>query len=545
MRRVSLEVAWSRLVAAADEQAAALMRTSFTPIVRDSGDLSAAVFDARGRMIAQAATGTPGHINSLAASMRHLLAGYARPAEGDVLITNDPWLSSGQLNDFTVVTPVFFEGGLIGFVGSTCHAVDIGGRGLSADAGEVYEEGLRVPPTLLHSAGEPNAELIRIIEANVRAPRMVLGDLHAQVAGNEVGARRVRELTAEFQLGGLEWLADEVTSRTESRLRSVLRDLPDGVYRSRVVSDGVDEPVEIRCAVKIDGDHMVVDYAGSSPQSPRGINVVLNYTAAYTTYAIKCALAPDVPHNDGTFRPLEVRAPEGSILNPVFPAAVAARHVVGQFLPFAVMEALAPIAPHAAMAQGSGNVWLVTARGNHAGEQFVTVFFASGGTGARPGRDGLSATSFPSGIASTPVEVLEAGSPLVIEEKSLRPDSGGGGRWRGGLGQRIRVSMRGGEPWIVSCLADRLDHPAPGMAGGGPGAPGGFRISDGRRPNPKLSNAVPAGGHMVLDLPGGGGYGDPAERPEELRKADLEDGKVTRPQAGPGCGEAGVPTTDS
>jgi len=528
LRAGQLEVLWSRLVAAADEQAAALVRTSFTPIVRDSGDLSAAVFDHRGWMIAQAVTGTPGHINSLAASMHHFLERFPDCRPGDVLITNEPWLSSGQLNDFTVVTPVFVGEKLVGYVGSTCHAIDIGGRGLSADAREVYEEGIRVPPTKLYDGGAPNEELFRLIEANVRMSKLVLGDLHAQVVGNEVGAARVTEIVEEFGLGDLTELSDEVTARSERRMRQAIGELPDGVYRSSVDLDGIDEPVHVECAITIDGTDLTVDYAGSSSQSSYGINVVLNYTAAYTTYALKCVLAPDVPHNEGTFRPLRITAPEGSILNARFPAAVAGRHVIGQFLPFAVMDALSQVAPHATMAQGSGNVWLTTIRGATDEGEFVTVFFASGGTGARPERDGLSATSFPSGIATTPVEVLESSSPVVIEEKALRPDSGGRGRHRGGLGQRIRMSVRSDRPWVVSCLGDRLAHPAPGTAGGEPGAAGGFFVSGVGQTDPKLSTEVAAGGHIVLDLPGGGGFGPPEERSPELVERDLVDGRTTK-----------------
>ncbi len=527
-----LEVLWSRLVAAADEQAAALIRTSFTPIVRDSGDLSAAIFDDRGWMVAQAVTGTPGHINSLAASMRHFLDRFPQPAPDDVLITNEPWLSSGQLNDFTIVTPVFAGTRLLGYVGSTCHAIDIGGRGLSADASEVYEEGLRVLPTRLYTADGPNQQLLDLIEANVRMPRLVLGDLHAQVVGNQVGARAVQALVEEFELPDLRELADQVVERSEEAMRAAIDALPDGSYHSEVTTDGIgEEPVHVRCEIRVEGSHLTVDYAGSSAQSDRGINVVLNYTAAYTTYGLKCALAPHVPHNEGTFRPLTVTAPEGSIVNARFPAAVAARHVVGQFLPFAVMEALAPVAPHARMAQGSGNVWLTTIRGTRQeadpddGEaEFVTVFFASGGTGARPSRDGLSSTSFPSGIATTPVEVIEATSPVVVEEKSLRAGSGGDGERRGGLGQRIRVSVRTDEPWRISCLADRLHHPAPGLDGGGAGAPGGFHLSDGRVADPKLTTTVAADGSVTLDLPGGGGIGDPADRDPDLRRRDELDG---------------------
>jgi N-methylhydantoinase B len=525
---VTLEILWSRLITVANEQAAALQRTSFTPIVRESGDLSAAVFDARGRMLAQAVTGTPGHINSLATSMHHFLAEF--PAEslqpGDVLITNDPWKTSGQLNDLSVVTPVFRAGSVIGFFGNCCHAVDIGGRGLSADANEVFEEGLWVPMTKLYSAGEQNAELIRILTANVRAPREVLGDLHAQVAGNQVGAERLIEYLDEFDLVDLEGIGEEITRRSEDATRRAIVEVPDGEYVHVIQTDGLDEPITIACRVVIDGDEITVDYEGSSDQVDRGMNVVLNYTTAYTSYALKCAIAPEVPHNDGSFRPVTVTAPKGSILNPIHPAPVAARHIVGHFLPHAVLGALAQVIPDRVIAEGAGNVWLTTVRG--IGEdRFVTVFFASGGTGARPTKDGLSTTSFPSGIATAPVEIIESTSSLFFRRKEFRPDSGGAGMYRGGLGQTIEVEVRTGEPYVVSSLSDRFRFPARGYAGGAPGAPGAFSTSFGGPANPKLSIRMPAGTSFVLDLPGGGGYHDPSGRRLEALSEDIEEGLVT------------------
>jgi N-methylhydantoinase B len=525
---VTLGILWSRLIGVTNEQAAALMRTSFTPIVRESGDLSAALFDARGRMLAQAVTGTPGHINSLATSMRHFLAAFGpgdlRP--GDVLITNDPWLTSGQLNDLSVVTPAFRGQRLVGFFGNTCHAADIGGRGLSADAAEVFEEGLAIPMTKLYDAGRPNEELLRILRANVRVPEEVLGDVHAQVAGNQVGVARLLEYLEEFGLDDLEALGDEIVSRSERALREAIAALPDGRYEKTIRTDGLDEPITIRCAVVIDGDEIVVDYAGSSPQAERGMNVVLNYTAAYTSYALKCAISPTVPHNDGSFRPITVSAPEGSILNPRRPAAVAARHIVGHFLPHAVFGALVGIVPDRIVAEGAGNIWLTTIRGR--GEnRFVSVLFAAGGMGARPDKDGLSATSFPSGIATTPVEIVETTSPVVIRRKELRPDSGGAGRHRGGLGQTIEVEVRTGEPYAVSVLSDRVRFAAEGYLGGGPGARAAFRTSDGATPNPKLTQLLSAGTNFVLELPGGGGFHDPGGRDPAALEEDVADGRVT------------------
>jgi N-methylhydantoinase B len=524
----TLEILWSRLITVANEQAAALQRTSFTPIVREAGDLSAAVFDPKGRMLAQAVTGTPGHINSLATGMRHFLEAFPlqtlRP--GDVLITNDPWKTSGQLNDLSVVTPVFRSRRVVGFFGNTCHAMDIGGRGLSADATEVYEEGLAIPITKLYERGRPNHELLRLLAANVRAPFEVLGDVHAQVAGNQVGSDRLLEYLDEFELEDLDTLGGEILRRSERATREAIAALPDGDYDKTIQTDGLDKPITIRCRVRIRGDEIAVDYAGSSGQVERGMNVVLNYTTAYTSYAIKCAISPEVPHNDGSFRPVTVTAPEGSILNPRFPAAVAARHIVGHFLPHAVFGALQQIIPDRVLAEGAGNIWLTTVRGTGR-NRFVTVFFAAGGTGARPNKDGLSTTSFPSGIATTPVEVIETTAPIVIRRKELRRDSGGPGRFRGGLGQSIEVEVRTGEPFIVSSLSDRMRFAAQGYSGGGPGARGGFLTSAGKRPNPKLSLALPAGTRFTLELPGGGGFFDPLTRDPEAVAVDVAEGLVS------------------
>jgi N-methylhydantoinase B len=525
---VTLEILWSRLVTVTNEQAAALQRTSFTPIVRESGDLSAAVFDARGLMLAQAVTGTPGHINSLATGMHHFLAVFPPEtlALGDVLITNDPWKTSGQLNDLSVVTPVFRHEKLVGFFGNTCHAMDIGGRGLSADAGEIFEEGLYLPITKLYDAGEPNEELLRILGANVRAPFEVLGDVHAQVAGNQVGVDRLLEYLDDFGLESLDDLGAEILGRSERAMREAISALPDGDYEKTIHTDGLDEPVTIHCMVRVHGDEIVVDYEGSSPQVERGMNVVLNYTAAYTSYAIKCAISPEVPHNDGSFRPVTTTAPEGSILNPRWPAAVAARHIVGHFLPHAVLGALTKVIPNRVIAEGAGNIWLTTVRGKGR-DRFITVFFAAGGMGARPSKDGLSCHSFPSGIATAPVEVIESTSPLVIRRKELRPDSGGPGKFRGGLGQAIDVDVRTGDPFIVSSLSDRMKFAAEGYLGGKPGGKGAFKTSLGTHPNPKLSLALPAGTRFTLELPGGGGFYDPLDRDPQTVAHDVSEGLVS------------------
>jgi N-methylhydantoinase B len=460
--------------------------------------------------------------------MKHFLGAFPgdelRP--GDVLITNDPWLTSGQLNDLSVVTPTFRGDRLVGFFGNTCHALDIGGRGLSADASEVFEEGLAIPMTKLYDAGRPNEELLRILRANVRVPEQVLGDVHAQVAGNQVGVARLLEYLEDFELADLEHVGDEIVGRSERALRDAIAALPDGRYEKTIQTDGLDDPITIRCAVGIAGDTIAVDYAGSSPQTERGMNVVLNYTAAYTSYALKCAISPEVPHNEGSFRPITVTAPEGSILNPRRPAAVAARHIVGHFLPHAVFGALLEILPERVVAEGAGNIWLTTIRGR-GDDRFVSVLFAAGGMGARHAKDGLSATSFPSGIATTPVEVVETTSPVVVRRKELRPDSGGPGRHRGGLGQTIELEVRTGEPYAVSVLSDRMRFAAQGYLGGAAGARATFRTSEGATPNPKLTQLLPAGSRFVLELPGGGGFHDPGERDPAALRDDVADGRVS------------------
>ena len=530
---ILLEVLWNRLVSVVEEQARALMRTSFTSVVREAGDLSAGLFDRRGRMVAQAVTGTPGHVNAMATSAHHFLEAF--PVEtlksGDALVTNHPWQTSGHLNDFTVLTPIFRDGDLVAFFGNCCHALDLGGRGFGADGRQVYEEGLFVPISRLFVGGEPNEELLKIVRANVRTPFEVVGDLYAQAGSNEVGGERLLEMMNEFDLADIESLSDEVCSRSEHAMREAIAGVPDGVYEHRTSTDGFDEPIELAVAVRVEGDELTVDYEGSSPQSERGINVVLNYTAAYTTFGVKCAISPDVPNNDGSFRPIRVTAPEGSILNAQHPAPVGGRHIIGHFLPGLVHGALAKVVPGRILAQGADSLWNTQITGQKTdGEPFTYVFFSGGGMGARPESDGLSATAFPSGIRGVPAEVIESISPVVMHKRELRPDSEGAGRHRGGFGQEMELGVRGedgGPSWTLSAMYDRTRFPAPGMLGGRDGAAGSVGTTSGETLHPKRQQRIPAGERLVLKLPGGGGYGDPLERDPELVCRDIEDGLVS------------------
>jgi len=531
---ILLEVLWNRLVSIVEEQARALMRTSFTSVVREAGDLSAGVFDRRGRMIAQAVTGTPGHINAMATSLHHFLQEI--PVEtlcpGDVMITNNPQQTAGQLNDFTVITPVFLGDEIIAYFGNCCHALDVGGRGLGADARQVYEEGLFVPVTRLFVRDEPNEELFKLIRANVRTPFEVVGDLYAQAGSNDVGRARLLEMIEEFDLGDVQELSDEVCSRTEAAMREAIGSIPDGVYENELLTDGFDEPVKLAVAVIVEGEEMRVDYAGSSPQSERGINVVLNYATAYTTFGVKCAISPEVPNNDGSFRPITVTAPEGCVLNAQHPAPVGARHIIGHFLPGLIHGALAPAVPDKVLAQGADSLWNTQITGRRKnGVPFTYVYFSGGGMGARPTKDGLSATAYPSGIRGVPAEVIESVSPVVIHRRELRPDSEGAGRYRGGFGQEMEIGVRTDAPWTLSAMYDRTRFPAHGLRGGCSGKLGAIITADGEALHPKRQQRLAAGQRVILRLPGGGGIGGPHERNPDLVMRDVRDGLVSSERA--------------
>ncbi len=528
---VTLEVIWNRFHSVANEQQDALIRTAFSTIVRESQDLACGMFDTHGRMIAQSISGTPGHINAMATSMKHFLAAYPpdKLAPGDVLITNDPWQTAGQINDITITTPVFKNGKLVALFANTCHSADIGGRILSAEAREVFEEGLRIPIMKLFERGEPNRILMQIVRANVRQPDEVIGDFYAQTACNDAGGRALLEMMEEFALDGIDPIAEEIIRRSEAAVRGEIAKLPNGEWTNETWSDGFEEPIVVRCAVKVAGDEIFIDFAGSSPQSTRGINVVLNYTHAYASFAIKAAICPDVPHNEGSFRPVHVTAPPGSILNALDPAPVASRQVIGHFIPSAIFAALSGALPGRLMAPGADPIWLSVWRGEN--PPFTLTVFQVGGTGARPSKDGLNAVGFPSGVAGVPAEVIESLSPVVMKRRELRADSGGAGTWRGGLGQLTEFSRRGEGRWSVSSIADRTDYPAPGLLGGQAGATGEVTLSDGTRLNAKALKDLRNGEVVHVNLPGGGGYGDPLRRDPERVRWDVIEGYITPGEA--------------
>jgi N-methylhydantoinase B len=528
---VTLEVIWNRFLSVANEQQDALIRTAFSTIVRESQDLACGLFDTKGRMIAQSLSGTPGHINAMATSMKHFLAAFPpeRLSPGDVLITNDPWQTAGQINDITITTPVFKQDRLVALFANTCHSADIGGRILSAEAREVFEEGLRIPIMKLFDGGEPNRILMQIVRSNVRQPDEVIGDFYAQTACNDAGGRALLEMMEEFELDSIDTVADEIIRRSETAVRAEIATLPSGEWSSETWSDGFEEPIVIRCKVRVAADEIFIDFTGSSPQSTRGINVVLNYTHAYASFAIKAAICPDVPHNEGSFRPVHVSAPPGSILNALEPAAVASRQVIGHFIPSAIFAALSGAMPGRLMAPGADPIWLSVWRGQN--PPFTLTLFQVGGTGARPSKDGLNAVGFPSGVAGVPAEVIESLSPVVLQRRQLRPNSGGTGKWRGGLGQLTEFTRRGEGKWSVSSIADRTVYPAPGLLGGQAGATGEVFLGDGTRLHAKALVDLKERDVVHVNLPGGGGYGDPFERDAERVRWDVTEGYISVEEA--------------
>jgi N-methylhydantoinase B len=532
--QLRLQLLWNRLVAVVEEQAQTLVRTAFSTTVREAGDLSAGVFDTKGRMLAQAVTGTPGHVNAMAASVGAFLRKYPLSglADGDVLLTNDPWDGTGHLNDFTVVTPVFRGGGPIALFAATSHIADVGGIGFGPDAREVFEEGLLVPISFLFRRGAANETLIEMIRANVRDPTAAEGDLYSLAGCNAAGARRLLATLDEFALDGLDDVGRMIIDTSARAMRAEIAALPRGVFENSMRIDGYDEPVDLVCQVRIGEGAIEVSFDGTAKASPRGVNVPLTYTQAYASFGVRCVIGNDIPNNAGSLAPVRVNAPSGSILNAQRPAAVSARHAVGQMLPDVVLGALARASPDRVPAEGASCLYLPVLLGGSGisadgGERFVLNPFNTGGTGARPYKDGLSCTAFPSGVKSTPVEINESTAPIVMWRKEYRVDSGGPGEFRGGLGQTMEFAHAEGHELAVSKMFERVKHPARGRDGGGAGAPGGARLDDGTALRGMGRDIIPAGRRLIVETPGGGGKGDPRARARSAIEEDVRAGLVS------------------
>ena len=518
---VTLEILWTRIISIVDEAAKAIVRTSFSTLSNEANDFACVLTDARGCALAQNSGSIPSFIATLPATVRHFLRALGpdlRP--GDVLITNDAWMGTGHMSDVCVVKPIFHRDRLAAFSATTAHMPDIGGRVRAIEAREIFEEGLHIPLAKLVHAGRTDDTLVALIRANVRTPDQTVGDIWAQASANELMERRVQALLDEYRLDGLEALGDELFGRSERAMREAIRAVPDGTYRYGFRTDGVDVPFEFRLALTVAGETVTADYTGTSPQQPRAINCVLAYTYAMTAYAIRCALLPGLPNNEGMYRPVVVTAPEGCLLNPRFPASVVSRSVTGHYVPVLVFGALRRVLPDRVMAGAGSPLWNVTQTGvRDDGRPYTNVMFFNGGMGATPRKDGEHVLSWPSNISSTPVEVAERNSPLFFHYKRMRPGSGGAGRFRGGLGQDVLIESRSERPVIVAFMAERVTSPAPGFAGGGDGGLGDVQIN-GRSIDNRRQHVLRRGDVVLVRTPGGGGYGPAARRAGALDARD-------------------------
>ena len=541
MQAIRNQVMWNRLISIVEEQAQTLVRTSFSTSAREAGDISAGVFDTDGNMLAQAVTGTPGHVNSMAMSVEHFLAAFpaASMRDGDVYVTNNPWQGTGHLHDFTMVTPTFHDGHLVALFASTTHVVDIGGLGLSPDSRQVFHEGLHVPIMPLAVAGEINTWLVNLIKGNVREPVQVEGDVYALVACNERGSRRLVDMMNEYQLAELDALGEYIFDSSRRAVREAINEIPKGTWHASMRIDGYDAPIDLVASLTVGDGEILVDFDGSSGVSTYGINCPLCYTIAYTAFGVKCAVAPRIPNNAGSLAAIKVTAPENTIVNAPPPCAVVARSTIGHMLPDVVYGCLHQVIPERVPAEGTSNLWNLRLAAGHGitgaiGDQttpFTVLSFHSGGAGARPQQDGLSATPFPSGVRNVPIEATEAIAPLVVWRKDYRQDSGGDGRVRGGLGQVMEVTSRESAAFGLHAVFERVVHPARGRDGGHAGATGHISLGSGAALKPKGFQVIPAGDRLVVEMPGGGGIGDPVTREPSKVAADVRAGLISAAKA--------------
>lgn len=538
------QVMWDRLTTIVEEQARTLIRTGFSVSTREAGDVSAGVFDLQGRMLAQAVTGTPGHINSMALSVGHFIEKFPikKMKEGDVFLTNDPWKGTGHLHDIVVVTPTFKKGRVVALFACTTHVVDIGGIGMAPDGKQIYHEGLYIPLMYLFKGGQLNETLIDFVHYNCRESKQVEGDIYALANCNDVGSDRLKAMMVQYEIEDLDELAETIIESTRNAMRAAISKLPINTTTNTMKIDGYDEEIVLKAKLSVVNDTIVIDYEGSSLISDFGINVPKCYTDAYTSFGVKCVVAPEVPNNAGSLAHIIVKAPEGCILNAPHPCAVVARSSIGHMLPDVVFGCLHKLIPGQVPAEGTSCLWNLRLGAGHGitkrdpntkleNTTFTAMSFHSGGAGARPNRDGLSATPFPSGVRNVPVEVLEAITPIVIWRKELRQNSGGAGKFRGGLGQRMVVGNREKAEFAIFGTFDRVKNPARGRDGGKPGATGSLTLTSGRKLKGMGRQVIPIGEELIIEMPGGGGYGNPKSRDRKKIVEDIKAGLINADHA--------------
>ena len=528
-KNIQNQVMWNRLLSVVEEQGQTLVRTAFSPIVRECGDISAGVFDLEGRMMAQAVTGTPGHVNSMAESVKHFINHFPLNTmnEGDIFITNDPWMGTGHLNDFVLTTPCFKDNKIVGLFSCTSHLTDIGGLGVGPDATDIHMEGLYIPMLKLADKGVMNKTLLKLIGQNTRQPVETEGDVYSLAACNDIGCKRLVEMMNEFEIDDLKNLSDFIHDKSLSAVENEIKKIPNGVYENSMMIDGFEKDIKLEAKLTVFDKSISVEYTGTSDKSKFGINVPLSYTKAYTCFGLSCLVSAEIPNNAGSLKPFEIDAPLGSILNAPYPAAVCARHIIGQMLPDVVFGCLEKAIPDKVPAEGASCLWNITFRGKtdrgtNNNSLFAVTAVVNGGTGARPNKDGLSATAYPSGVRGTPVEINEAVAPLLFLKKEYNPGSGGKGKYNGGLGQLIEIKSAIDEDMDLLASFDRIKFPARGRLNGSNGKPGQVSIKGKGKLNGKGTQVIKAGDILQIHTPGGAGYGDYSERDQVLLEKDLE-----------------------
>ena len=533
--KTNLQVMWDRLLGVVEEQAQALIRAAFSPIVRECGDISAGIFDAQGNMLAQAVTGTPGHINTMAEAVKTLLEYF--PIEtmkaDEIYMTNDPWIASGHLNDFLLLQPAIVDGKVVGFTSCTSHLFDLGGKGMGPDGSDIYDEGLFIPPCKLVEKGEVNELLLNIIKANSREPIANLGDIYALIACCETGITQLLTMMEEFELSHLDELSKHIISTSTAATLESIRELPQGTYNHVLPVDGYEAEIELHATLEITHEEIRIDFTGTSGCSKYGINVPLNYAAAYTVFAMRCLIGPDIPNNAGSLGLFKVSAPKNCILNAQHPAPVAMRHTLGQMTPDLVFGCLHQAIPDRVPAEGASCMYDLPLRHTpedllNGGKAFGIELTHNGGTGARPGLDGLSATAFPSGVWGSQVEISESVAPIIIRKRELIADSGGAGEFQGGLGQRIDLTPAGDKAFLVFLSVERMKYPAKGRSGGSDGAAGKITMSNGKVIPGKGEFRVKPGETMSVLTPGGGGLGTPKARNKSAIESDLKNNRISQ-----------------
>ncbi len=523
------QVMWNRLLSVVEEQGQTLVRTAFSPIVRECGDISAGVFDLEGRMMAQAVTGTPGHVNSMAESVKYFINYFPLNTmnEGDIFITNDPWMGTGHLNDFVLTTPCFKDNKIVGLFSCTSHLTDIGGLGVGPDATDIHMEGLYIPMLKLADRGVMNETLLKLVSQNTRQPVETEGDVYSLAACNDIGCKRLVEMMNEFEIDDLKSLSDFIYDKSLSAVENEIKKIPNGVYKNSMMIDGFEKDIKLEAKLTVSDKSISIDYTGTSDKSKFGINVPLSYTKAYTCFGLSCLVSAEIPNNAGSLKPFEIDAPLGSILNAPYPAAVCARHIIGQMLPDVVFGCLEKAIPDKVPAEGASCLWNITFRGKtdrgaNNNSLFAVTAVVNGGTGARPNKDGLSATAYPSGVRGTPVEINEAVAPLLFLKKEYNPGSGGKGKYNGGLGQLIEIKSAIDEDMDLLASFDRIKYPARGRLNGSNGKPGNVSIKGKGKLNGKGTQVIKSGDILQIHTPGGAGYGDYSERDQGLLEKDLE-----------------------